>query len=535
VNRAADQFRLQWAETRSRACLAAAQALDIEGGLLNGLYAIRRIHKDWLDQPPVVSPASLMYVPPLFRHALDLCRTQSDAVRFPIAGLKPALERLHRQVVASRQSLQAGQWQTTGDGQQYAQRRGPIRTGNGDSPPNPFTRLEVACWDLQHVLEQLQHTLVHGPTSLHTEAAVAPRARPAAAVPDTPAPAQASGPPAHPVATKPHPAAGCISGPMTDHRVPRRTPSRRRPAQPRTARAAQEPLAPRMAAPRVATPALPPVRPRPSHQAATVRSASPPATPSTPSTPLASPTHPPALSPADDRAPSSPMDTLVTPPPVDPAAEAAAQLRQERLAALQTTLAPLQAEASRLSGIAQAAATSDAGNGQRWDRPNQEFAAWQAVVQAYDACTANLAMEAAALFGPGSEDPEVRRLQQHIGKASRQALACASEAANNTLAAFAQTCDLALVKMKLKDAGFDSYTQLAAHCRDLHDEWEQAPLRPRMPELEGRRTGGGPVGWRENRRRLRRAPHRRSAAAGLRTRLRAQPPVRTARAPRLSD
>jgi len=510
VNRAAGQFRLQWAETGSRECRAAAQALTIEGGLLNGLYAIRRIHKDWLSQESVVSPASLMYVLPLFRHALHLCRTQSDAVQFPITGLKPALERLHKQVIASLQSLQAGQWQATGDGRKYAQSRGLIRTGNADSSRNPFTRLEGACQELQHVLEQLL-PLVRGPVSLQAEAAVAPQERPSAAVPDTQAPAQASGPPqlaaphaarplsftsvlttgvpasgnagtglrrpppsARPVATKPDPAAGRASGPTTDKRVPRRPAAQPGPAPLRTATAARE----------LAATVPPSIRTRSSHHATAVRSASTSATSPTPSTPLASPTRPPpALPQADDRVPSSPTGTLATPLPVDPVAEAAAQLRQERVDALQAALAPLQAEAERLSDVAQAAA-SDAVTRQRWDRPRQEFAAWQAVVRAYDACTADLATQAAALFDLGSGDPEVRRLQRDIDKASGQALACAGEAASGTLAAFAQACHKAIVEGDLKGAGFDSYTQLAEHCRDLHDEWAQAPLRPRMQGLE---------------------------------------------------
>ena len=94
-----------------------------------------------------------------------------------IVGHGEGLKHLQRQVIASQQSLQAGQWQATAEGQWYAQRRGTTPAAH---PDNPFTGLQAACRKLEQVLTQLLHTLDPEP----------------AAPPHTPTqtPAQATGP-----------------------------------------------------------------------------------------------------------------------------------------------------------------------------------------------------------------------------------------------------------------------------------------------------------------------------------------------------
>jgi hypothetical protein len=94
--------------------------------------------------------------------------------------------------------------------------------------------------------------------------------------------------------------------------------------------------------------------------------------------------------------------------------------------------------------------------------------------------------EAGASAVLDSGDPAVRGLQGAIDRARVRALDGAARAADNTLAAFAQTCHTALVDEKPERTGAGSYARLAEHCRELHLQWQETPLRPRLPALEGR-------------------------------------------------
>lgn len=361
VHQAARQFHAAWQASRDTDCLAAAQGLDIKGALLNGLYTIRVLHKDWLSNTPFTSPESLAHVLPLFRHALDLCENRSEAVEFPINGLQPALAHLHKQVEVSLQSLEGGQWQTTAEGQWYAQRHGmtrgepdlqswPAPTQPPDALPIPFDGLAAQCRDLSLIVAQLQAVLVKGPASRQA----GPRSFKS-------------------VLSTGQPAAGSPTV---------------APRQPLTQRTRSGPLRPAMALARTGPP----------DPAITAR-----------------------VSLASRHAPPHPDA-------VDPPFPAAAQA----LAARHGTVPVVPLEAS--------------------------------------------SMEPSAVEG----------LQQKIDAPVGDALARAAEAAQATLAGFAQACDKAILHGDLKGAGVASYADLAEHCRDLQTQWHQSSLRLHMPELEMR-------------------------------------------------
>jgi len=338
LGREAGTARAGWLEHGDREDLAAAQTLDIQGALLNGLYSFRVHHMDWLSQTPMVSPATLANLLPLFRHALALCEEKSEAVQFPVSGPHSELTHLQARVRESLQSLVDGQWQGTLEGTLHAQRHGALRSQYPDTPPDPFAGLQAACHALDRILSQLQCTLVRGPAARATGTEV----------------------------------------------------------------------------------------------------------------------------PADD--------------PVPPPTAAVA---------LQVALAPLREEARRLGAAAEAKGSRRAAGGRPWELPAREFKAWEAVVQAWDACTGRLKSEAAAA-GLGSGDPAVRSLQRALDKASSHALERAARAADDTLAAFAQTCRPAHFGPDPAGARVGSYAKLGTQCRALARAWLESDLRPRLRKLEGR-------------------------------------------------
>ena len=505
LGRDAEKARDNWVANGDRKDLTTAQTQGIQGAVLNGLCSFRLHHKDWLSQTPMVSPVTLAGLLPLFRYALALCEKHSDAVEFPIKGPYFELEHVHTRVMESQQSLADGQWQATAEGAGYAERHGAMRAKRQGTLPDPFAGLQAACRDLDQVLAQLQSTLIHGPAPRPTEAeAVAqashqqglPAQDPAGAATSSPAlprsyrsvlstnlPAAGSegmtprqpAPPLQPAAKRTEPATKPSTRLVTDSREPYRTPRHRSPA------TLQGPKATRgRAVPNTAAPTLPPHQTRPRAQTTEARGAAPSTRPPTP------PASPPALRPAAAPAPSSPTATVAAPPPVDPATEAAAQLRQEQLAALKAALAPLQDEARSLSEAAEAVASRGAAGDRPWDLHTLEFKAWEAVVKAHDACADKLKAEAGASSVLDSEGPAVRSLQGAIDKASGRALERAARAADDTLTAFARACDTALVQGDPDDAGVGSYATLAEHCRELHGQWQENPLRPRLSALEGR-------------------------------------------------
>jgi hypothetical protein len=189
--------------------------------------------------------------------------------------------------------------------------------------------------------------------------------------------------------------------------------------------------------------------------------------------------------------PSSPTATIAAPLPVDPAAEAAAQLRQAQLAALQAALAPLQDEAHRRSEAAEAVASHRVAGDQPWDLHARQFKAWEAVVEAYDACTDKLKAEVDTLKAEAgtssvldSEGPAVRSLQEQIDKASGHALDRAAQAATDTQRVFSENCEkiFALDELSVGSA----HATLAEHGRELDRQWQVTPLRPRLSALEAR-------------------------------------------------
>lgn len=488
VGREAETARAQWVKNGDRKDLAAAQTQAILGAVLNGLYSFRLHHKDWLSQTPVVSPETMANLLPLFTYALSLCEKESDAVQFPVErSPHNQLAHLQARVRESLQSLVDGQWQATAEGAWYGARHGVTQTPHPDSLPAPFAKLQVACRTLDEVLTQLQSTLSHGPAMRQAAAeapaqASGPRSYKAVLGTDLPATGSAGtaprqpAPPLQPAAQRTDLAPRASTSPAPAPREPRRPSHHLGP----TARRG-------WTAPNTVAPTLPRIRTRPRHPATVARSAAPPTLALTP------PDSPPALRPAADPGSSSPTATasphaasVAAPPPVDPVAEAAAQLRQEQLAALKAALAPLQAQALSLIEAAEAAASRTAAGGLPWHRHTIEFKAWEKVVEAHDACTGKLKAEVGAAAGLDSGDPAVRSLQGAIDQACGRALERAARAADDTLAAFAQTCHTALVHGDPERAGVGSYTRLAKHCRKQHQQWQETPLRPRLPALEGR-------------------------------------------------
>ena len=491
LDRDAGHARAKWVAHGDRKDLAAAQTLGIQGAVLNGLYSFRLHHKDWLSRTPMVCPDTLAALLPLFRYALALCEKESDAVRFPIDDSPhPELAHLQARVRESLQSLVDGQWRTTLEGAWYAERH--------RATPSAFAGLQAACRELDQVLAQLQSTLIHGPDTRHTEAEeMAQASRPQGLPAQDPAEAATSSQalprsyksvlstnlpvagsagaaprqpalPPPPLAKRPEPATKPSTSLAADRREPPRTPQLRSPANPPGPRATRG-----RAVPNTAAPTLPPIQTRPPRQAAVARSAAPPTLPLTP------PSSPPAQRPATELTELTELQLQ----------------QQQQLAALKAALAPLQDEAHRLSAAAEAVASRSAAGDRPWELHTLEFKAWEAVVKAYDACTAKLEAEVDTLkAGAGassvldSEAPALRSLQGAIDKASGRALERAARAADSTLAAVAQICDRALVVGEPEKTCVGSYAKLAEHCRELHAQWQEAPLRPRLSALEGRMT-----------------------------------------------
>jgi hypothetical protein len=157
--------------------------------------------------------------------------------------------------------------------------------------------------------------------------------------------------------------------------------------------------------------------------------------------------------------------------------------QQKQAAAVRAALAPFLAEAQRCTEAAQACRDAGPAAEPAWEHHSLEFAAWQKAVLAHDACSAQVAAQADALRGPTApEPPAVRRLRRTTAQACRDALAGAAEAARHAWEAFSQACDDALVQRRMPDDG------LAGHCRKLHAQWRESPLRERLPELEARMT-----------------------------------------------
>lgn len=429
VKEEALQFHADWRATGNWASLAAAQGLDIKDALLNGLYLIRLFHKEWLSSNPMVSPKTLARVLPLFHHALYLCEKRSAAVRFPIQGLDPALEYLHKQVNASWQSLEAGQWQASAEGRAHANRHGTPGPREPSAPaPDPFADVLATCREFGQVVEQLQTTLRRGPAPA--------RAKPAAAT-------QAA-PPQRPQARQ------------EPHAPSAEDPAAARPAQ-TWERSFKSVLGMGLQA-AVARPA------EPLQARVDANAASLPRSEAGPPPPLR------AAVPAPQAAPAAgPSQVAPQPPPT--------------MGALQS-LEPLQAEAARLCRLAQAGPPAGAPDDPPWAAHSRAFAAWQAAVLAHDRCADAVSGHADAGIDLDSSDPAVRRLQGEIDTASRQALDQAAQAARDTLAAFSQACHAALAQEQAHAAGPDAFAGLAAHCRDLHQQWLESPLRPRLAALE---------------------------------------------------
>lgn len=462
---AARQFHRQWLATGDPASRAAAQGLHIKGTLLHGLHTMRLHHKEWLSSTPVASPQTLAHVLPHFRHALDLCEKASDAVQFPIQGLDPALVYLQQQVEASRQSLENGQWQITPEGRWQAERyaaqhaqawppqRAAAHPADTSSASDPFAGVKAVCRDLGEVLQQLRATLAYGPASR--------QAGPVASTgeaPHTPAPSLERDRPVPPVA---EPAA----------------------ATPLQAweRSFKSVLVAGLAAPRVTGTAARSTEAPPRHQSRAANLAS-----SRPRQAAGPPVWRDAAAPSPRPATagtSAHVVTVAAECPVDEAAEVARQ-RQERITALQTALAPLRNEAARLRCAAQDCARDNTTGGPLWASHSRSFSAWQAAAQAHDQWDEALATHAPTLSDAGSSDPVARRLQDEVDTASHQVLDQAAQAARLTLAAFSQDCHAVLTQEQAHVEGQASPADLAAQCRHLQKQWMDAPLRPRLPEIE---------------------------------------------------
>lgn len=409
---------------------ASAQTLAIKAALLNGLYLMRRHHKEWNLAVPVISVKTLKNVLPLFHHAVGLCKEQSEAVRFPIEGLQPALEHLQKQAAQSQQCLEA-------------------------APASDAGQL-AACRELALLAQQLQGVLAHGPDARQTE--------PAPGDPAAATPASAWQRSFKSVLTESAPVRPATVTPPAQRQAP---------PNPRASRDHQ-PAMPRMETLQLKGRPTSASKPKPRHPGAADRRAAQPTRPTT---------QPPA---AHLRAPQRTAETgrvVTAEHPAEAAtsaaAEAATRLRQEQLARLQGVLAPLQEEATRLHGIAQACASGPTSADPPWARQALEFAAWQRAAQADDACAKALIAHVKELgFGP--RDPAVHGLRRKFNTASRGALECATQAAESALAVFLQAWEAAQGQAGPKRAG------LAAQGRELQQQWLEAPLRPLMPALSAR-------------------------------------------------
>jgi hypothetical protein len=419
----ASRFHAHWRATGNRASLAAAQGLDIKDALLNGLYLIRLFHKEWLSSDPMISPQTLARVLPNLRQALYLCEKRSAAVRFPIKGLDPALEYLQRQVNASCKSLEENKWQASAEGRAHANRQriqGPREPGAPE--PDPFADVLKTCREFAQVVEQLLTTLRCGPARR--------RANPAAAQ-AAPPPPQARQEPHAPAAEDP-----AAAGPA-----------------PTWERSFKSVLGMGLQA-AAARPA------EPLQARADANAASPPGPQADP------PLSPRAAVPAPQAAPA-----------------AGPSQAAPRLPAL-PWLEPLQAEAARLCKLAQAGPPPGSPDDLPGAAHSRAFAAWQAAVLAHDRCADAVSGHGEAGVDLDSDDPAVRRLQGEIDAASQAALHQAAQAARDTLAAFSQACHAALGQEQAHAAGPEAFARLAAHCGELHEQWLDSPLRPRLAALE---------------------------------------------------
>lgn len=487
-NRAAQRFHIQGQETGDKTLLLSAEILDFQVALLNGLRHVRLRGTEW--RGPVTNPANLASALPLFQYALALCQKHSDVATRPIAGLHIALGYLQKQVRESLQSLETGEWQRTAKGQRQARWHEARQAGNPHTPlPNPFAGLKAACGELGRILEQLRQDPAGRWPALATTDATAPQ--PAAgqpwqqrsfkAVVSAVLPAS-GGTDVTPAAPLPRPAARPAAQPSQPSPVAEGCAPRTAPHPPAT-QAAPRKTARRRPALRIPASSAPPIETRTRHPVLVESSAAPPS----PLSPR--PSSPPAPLQAEDAVLPSPTAVtpsgavaMAAPPPVDPVAEAAPQRRQEQIVTLRAELAQLQAKAGRLGDNAQHGDLPGPLGGQPWDRACAEFAAWGA----HDNRVRQLAARAHELFGQDSEDPAVRGLQRQIDEASRSVLTHAARAADDTLTAFSRTCHTVLTHGDPESAGMASYAELAAHCQELNRQWQEAPLRPRLPALDAR-------------------------------------------------
>lgn len=444
---AARVCRSEWLESGDETHQAAAQTLSIKASLLNGLYLMRRHHKEWNLATPEISQKTLRNVLPMLHNTLVLCQNESGAVRFPVEGLQDALAYLEKQAGQSLEYLKAA---PAFDAQQV-----------------------VACLDLLEVARRLQHVLAHGPMSGPTD----------------------------PVDEKPEAATSSSPWQRTFKSVLVETPpARPEPPPVQAAPASRQPSAPphtppglrhepRPLAQGTETPPLrdrptPAPKAKPRHPGTAERRAAQPTRP--PTRQPAAPSRGPAPSPGPARGHAVKCQAEPATPTATPAAdEAAARRRQEQLASLRGALAPLRDEAHRLHDAARACATAPAAGGPPWARQSLEFAAWQSAALADDACAQALVGHAQAC-GLGPRDPAVQELRRTFDIATRGALESAIEAAESALAVFLQSWEAAGSLEGSKRAAEHSLADLVTLGWELQQQWREAPLWPRMPVLGAR-------------------------------------------------
>lgn len=442
--------RCEWLESGDETHQAAAQTLSIKASLLNGLYLMRRHHKEWNLATPEISQKTLRNVLPMLHNALFLCQNESSAVRFPVEGLQDALAYLEKQAGQSLEYLKAA--------------------------PAFDSEHVLACLDLLEVARRLQHVLAHGPVSGPTDpvdekpqaaTSSSPRQRSFKSVLVETPPARPEPPP-----VQADPASRQACAPAHN------PPGLRHPPRP---------LAQGMETPPVRDQPTPAPKAKPRHPGTSQRGATQPTRPA-----ARPPTRQPAATsrgPAPTQAPSpGPVPGHAVKSQAEPAtpasAEAAAR-RQEQLASLRGALAPLRDEAHRLHDAARACATAPVTGGPPWARQSLEFAAWQSAALADDACAQALAGHAQAC-GLGPRDPAVQELRRKFDIASRGALEGALGAAESALVVFLQRWEAAGSQEGAKPAGPHSQADLVTLGGELQRQWRDAPLWPRMPVLGAR-------------------------------------------------
>ena len=473
---AAQLSRSTWLASGTQEHQALAQTLAIKAALLNGLYMMRRCHKEWNIAPPVISVKTLENVLPLFHHTLGLCKKQPHGVHVSIQGLHPALVYLEKQVGLSLQCLEAAH-----------------AAGSPHALPAAAAHHLATCRELSRGVQPLQALPIHDPASVQTAHL---EVRPVAATSSNPSqrsfksvlvaelPAHEAPeaglrqPPAHPGPSTRGVGPGrgkSAAHPAIQEGSPRHAPARSKARhEPRRIMQSLETL-------HLADPQRPGGKAKPRAPGAAQSSAA---------RSKRQATGQPALPDAAKRGPlPTPAATpAVAEQPVDPAVEATARLRQEQLAGLRAMLAPLRDEARRMHDAAQSsssASTTPAPNGRPWAGHSLEFTAWQSAAQAYDACAEALATHA----GESSlvqRDPAVRDMRCEFDAPYRNALTCATQAAESALAVFLQAWDAATGQRGLTRAGGDACADLAALGRELQQQGLDAPLRPHMPVLGAR-------------------------------------------------